>query len=75
EQDKIDAEYQELLKKIELCRSILASEKKIEAIIKAELEDLKKKYGDGRRTEIVGEVEEFNLEDLIADEDVVVTIS
>ena len=43
EQDKIDAEYQELLKKIELCRSILASEKKIEAIIKEELEDLKKK--------------------------------
>src|SRR3989339_1134223 len=75
EQDKIDAEYKELLKKIELCRSILASEKKIEVIIKAELEDLKKKYGDGRRTEIVGEVEEFNLEDLIADEDVVVTIS
>ena len=75
EQDKIDAEYQELLKKIELCRSILASEKKIEAIIKEELEDLKKKYGDQRRTEIVGEVEEFNLEDLIADEDVVVTIS
>ncbi len=75
EQDKIDAEYKELLKKIELCRSILASEKKIEAIIKEELEDLKKKYGDARRTEIVGEVEEFNLEDLIADEDVVVTIS
>ena len=75
EQDKIDAEYKELLKKIELCRSILASEKKIEAIIKEELEDLKKKYGDQRRTEIVGEVEEFNLEDLIADEDVVVTIS
>ena len=75
EQDKIDAEYQELLKKIEICRSILASEKKIEAIIKEELEDLKKKYGDQRRTEIVGEVEEFNLEDLIADEDVVVTIS
>ena len=75
EQDKIDAEYKELLKKIELCRSILASEKKIEAIIKEELEDLKKKYGDPRRTEIVGEVEEFNLEDLIADEDVVVTIS
>ena len=43
EQDKIDAEYQELLKKIEICRSILASEKKIEAIIKEELEDLKKK--------------------------------
>ena len=46
ERDKIDAEYAELLKKIELCRAILASEKKIEGIIKEELEDLKKKYGE-----------------------------
>jgi len=75
ERDKIDAEYAELLKKIELCRAILASEKKIEAIIKTELEDLKKKYGDERRTDIVGEVEELAIEDLIAEEDVVVTIS
>ncbi|MDP1853647.1 MAG: DNA gyrase subunit A [Candidatus Omnitrophota bacterium] len=75
EQDKIDAEYAELLKKIELCRAILASEKKIEAIIKEELENLKKKYGDERRTDIVGEVEELEVEDLIAEEDVVVTIS
>jgi len=75
ERDKIEAEYLELLKKIELCRAILASEKKIEAIIKEELADLKKKYGDERRTDIVGEVEELEIEDLIADEDVVVTIS
>ena len=75
ERDKIDAEYLELLKKIELCRAILASEKKIEGIIKEELEVLKKKYGDERRTDIVGEVEELEMEDLIADEDVVVTIS
>ncbi len=75
ERDKIDAEYAELLKKIELCRAILASEKKIEAIIKEELENLKKKYGDERRTDIVGEVEELEVEDLIAEEDVVVTIS
>ncbi|MDD2751508.1 MAG: DNA gyrase subunit A [Candidatus Omnitrophica bacterium] len=75
ERDKIDAEYAELLKKIELCRAILASEKKIEAIIKEELEGLKKKYGDERRTDIVGEVEELEVEDLIAEEDVVVTIS
>jgi len=75
ERDKIEAEYLELLKKIELCRSILASEKKIEAIIKGELEELKKKYGDERRTDIVGEVEELEIDDLIADEDVVVTIS
>lgn len=75
ERDKIDAEYAELLKKIELCRAILASEKKIEGIIKDELEEIKKKYGDIRRTEIVGEVEELDVEDLIAEEDVVVTIS
>ena len=75
ERDKIDAEYAELLKKIELCRAILASEKKIEGIIKDELSGLKAKYGDERRTEIVGEVEELEIEDLIAEEDVVVTIS
>jgi DNA gyrase subunit A len=75
ERDKIDAEYAELLKKIELCRAILASGKKVEGIIKDELENLKKKYGDERRTDIVGEVEELEVEDLIAEEDVVVTIS
>jgi DNA gyrase subunit A len=75
ERDKIDAEYLELLKKIELCRAILASGKKIEGIMKEELENLKKKYGDPRRTDIVGEAEELEVEDLIAEEDVVVTIS
>jgi DNA gyrase subunit A len=75
ERDKIDAEYLELLKKIELCKAILASEKKIEGIIKDEHEALKKKYGDERRTDVVGEVEELEVEDLIAEEDVVVTIS
>ena len=75
ERDKIDAEYAELLKKIEICRAILASEKKVEGIIKEELEGLKKQYGDERRTDIVGEVEELEVEDLIAEEDVVVTIS
>jgi DNA gyrase subunit A len=53
----------------------LASEKKIEGIIKEELENLKKKYGDERRTDIIGEVQELEIEDLIAEEDVVVTIS
>ena len=75
ERDKIDAEYVELLKKIEICRAILASEKKIEAIIKEELEALKKQYGDERRTDIIGAVEDIEIEDLIAEEDVVVTIS
>ncbi|RJP27304.1 MAG: DNA gyrase subunit A [Candidatus Omnitrophota bacterium] len=75
ERDKIDAEYAELLKIIETCKAILASEKKIENIIKSELEELKKQYGDERRTDIVGEVEELEVEDLIAEEDIVVTIS
>ncbi len=75
ERDKIDAEYAELLKKIELCKAILASEKKIEGIIKEELERVKKDYGDDRRTDLVGEAEELEIEDLIAEEDVVVTIS
>jgi len=75
ERDKIDAEYAELLKKIELCKAILASEKKIEGIIKEELEELKNKYGDSRRTDIVGEAQELEIEDLIAEEDVVVMIS
>lgn len=75
ERDKIDAEYLDLIKKIELYKSILASEKKIEAIIKEELTELKKKYGDERKTAIVGEVEDIEVEDLIAEEDMVVTIS
>lgn len=75
ERDKLDAEYAELLKKIEACKAILASEKKQEIIIQDELKELKKKYGDNRRTDIVGEVEDLEVEDLIAEEDVVVTIS
>ena len=61
------AKYAELLKKIEMCRAILASEKKIEQIIKDELEGLKKKYGDERRTDIIGEVEEMEVEEIFAD--------
>jgi DNA gyrase subunit A len=75
ERDKLEAEYLELIKKIQMYESILASEKKIEGIIKEELAELKKKYGDERLTEIVGEAEEIEVEDLIAEEDVVVTIS
>ncbi len=75
ERDKIEAEYLELIKKIEYYKSILGSEKKILEIIKAEALDLKKKFGDERRTEIVGEFKEMEIEDLIAEEDVVITIS
>jgi len=75
ERSKIDAEYLELLKKIELYESILASEKKILSIVKDELAELKTKYGDERRTDIVGEIEDLKIEDLIAEEDVVITRS
>ena len=75
ERDKIDAEYLDLIKKIELYQSILASEKKIEGMIKEDLGELKKKYWDERLTEVAAEVEEIEVEDLIAEEDVVVTIS
>ena len=75
ERDKIEAEYLDLIKKIEMYKSILASEKKIEVIIKDELKDVNKAYGDDRRTAIMGAVEEIEIEDLIAEEDVVVAIS
>ena len=75
ERDKIDQEYLELIKKIEQYKAILASAKKVLGIIKEELEELKKKFGDERRTQIVGEAEELEIEDLIAEEDVIITIS
>ncbi len=75
ERDKIDAEYLDLIKKIELYKSIISSEKRIENIIKEECLELKKRYADDRRTEIVAEVEEIEIEDLIAEEDMVITIS
>ena len=73
ERSKIEAEYLELIKKIQMYKSILASEKKIDEIIKEECRELKKKYADPRRTQIVAEVEEIELEDLIAEEDMVIT--
>lgn len=75
EREKIEEEYLDLIKKIELYESILKNEKKILQIIKDELLKLKEKYGDERRTDVVGEVEELEIEDLIAEEDVVITIS
>src|SRR5512135_3253109 len=75
EREKIEKEYLDLLKQIERFRAILASEKLIEEIIKEELAALKKKYGDERRTELIGEVEDIELEDLIAEEDMVITVS
>ena len=75
EREKLEAEYLELIKKIELYESILKSEKKVLQIIKEEVLKIKEKYGDERLTDIVGEVEDLEVEDLIAEEDVVITIS
>ncbi len=55
--------------------SILASEKKLRGVIVKELEEVKKLYGDARRTQLVDESAELQLEDLIADEQVAVTVS
>jgi len=75
ERDKLEAEYQELLKKIAYYQMLLKNEQKVLEVIKDELQEVKKKFGDERRTEILGEVQEFKIEDLIAEEDVVITIS
>ena len=75
ERKKIEDEYKEILKLIERLRGILDNEKKRETIIKDELIALRDKYGDERRTEVIKNYQEFSLEDIIAEEDVVVTIS
>jgi DNA gyrase subunit A len=75
EQDKLHAEYEEILKQIEYLRSVLADINLRMEIIKNELIEIKAKYGDGRKTEIVPNAEEFNPEDFYADEEMVITIS
>jgi DNA gyrase subunit A len=73
--DEILRELEEIRKKIAEYESILASETKLRAVIVKELEDVRDKYGDARRTQIVDESAELQLEDLIADEQVAVTVS
>lgn len=75
ERKKIEDEYKETIKLIERLKGILESEEKRYSIIRDELLEIKQKYGDTRKTEIVYNYEEFSLEDIIAEEDVVVTIS
>ena len=75
ERKKIEDEYREVLKTIERLRAILESRALQMEIIKEELQQLKEKYGDARRTEIIHNYEEFSIEDLIAEEDMVITIS
>jgi len=75
EQDKINEEYLSLIKKIAELKSILASKKKVLDLIKKDLLKIKKEYADPRRTQIIKEAVEFKMEDLIAEEDMVITIT
>lgn len=75
EREKIEAEYQELLQLIKELKEILANESLILNIIKEELIEVKDKYGDDRRTEIALDEGEINIEDLIDEEDVVITLT
>jgi DNA gyrase subunit A len=75
ERDKIKDEYDELMKTIEYLQSILDDEGLRMQIIKDELAEMREKYGDERRTQIVHSAEDMSMEDFIEDEDVVITIS
>ncbi|HKR65462.1 MAG TPA: DNA gyrase subunit A, partial [Thermoanaerobaculia bacterium] len=75
EREKLVAEYQDVLALIARLREILASEKLVLDIISGELREIKEHYGDVRRTEIIPEENEISIEDLVADEDMVITVS
>ncbi|MDJ0915225.1 MAG: DNA gyrase subunit A [Desulfobacterales bacterium] len=75
EQEKLLQEYQDLLKDIAHYREILGSERMVLNIIKDELTEIETAYDDSRRTEIVGDTQEITLEDMIVEEDMVVTIT
>ena len=75
EGEKIQTEHDELQKKIADYKEILASEKALKKVVINELKDIQKQYGDLRRTQIIEEQAEIKLEDLIAEEDVVITVS
>ena len=75
EREKIQQDYLEIIKTIERLKQILSSEALILNLIREELIDIKNRYGDDRRTEIIEDTTEIQLEDLIVEEDMVVTIS
>ncbi|MBN1595424.1 DNA gyrase subunit A [candidate division FCPU426 bacterium] len=75
ESKKIEDEYLELIKTIERLRSILSNPRKVMDIVITELEEIKKKYGDARRTEIIGALQDLSIEDLIQEEDMVITVT
>ncbi|MDR5696734.1 MAG: DNA gyrase subunit A [Armatimonadota bacterium] len=76
ERSRVDEEYRELLKAIAYYQDVLRDPRKVDGIVRTELEDVKRRYGDARRTKIISSREaEFEEEDLIADTDVVVTLT
>jgi DNA gyrase subunit A len=75
EREKLDAEYADLLEKIKGFKAILADETLLLDIIKEELEEIKDKYGDERKTQIIADVGEIDLEDLIEEENVCITLT
>ncbi len=75
EREKINSEYEDLIKSIDRFRAILGSPAMVLQIIREEVAEIEKRHGDERKTEIVEEVGDVNAEDLIADEDMAVTIS
>ncbi|NOZ21291.1 MAG: DNA gyrase subunit A [Planctomycetes bacterium] len=75
EQEKIEKEYGEVQDEIREYKEILGSPQRVLDIIRDDLQEMKDRYGDDRRTEIVGAVEDIDIEDLIAEEDVIVTIT
>ncbi|SDE76373.1 DNA gyrase subunit A [Sporomusa acidovorans DSM 3132] len=75
EREKIENEYKDILETIEWLESVLADEHKIMNIIKDELLDTKKRFADERRTVITSDVSKMNMEDLIAEEDIVITLT
>jgi DNA gyrase subunit A len=75
ERDKIDAEHQEIQQTIERLRNILANETELMKLIADELKDIKNEFGDERRTQIIEAEGDFSIEDLIVEEDVLVTVT
>lgn len=75
ERDKIEEEYADLMEQIKKFRAILADEQLVYNIIKEELTEIKNKYGDKRRTHFDRDVEEFDIEDLIEEDEVVITMT
>ncbi len=75
ERDKVEAEYAELMKLIEYLEDLLAHPEKIYAVIKEDLEQIRAKYGEARRTDLTVDEGEIDIEDLIADEPCVITLS